>query len=202
MATSGHECFHCKQWIPVGVEHDCWSTTEQALTKDLPEDLRDAWERLRETAAEFGDQRVYASHHSIMFSRKACYFFVRPQKNRLEVVFFLDREVRGPQIRKVVESSRVKRAHLVHIIHRDQVEPPFTGWLRDAYGLEDRLAAAPRAAKKAAKPRSGKTRASTKKRPAKTRPPKTRAAKTRPPRPAPKREAASGRLKTRRVRAR
>ena len=152
MAAGGHECFHCKQWIPDGIDHDCWTTTEQALTKGLSEDLRDAWERLRDTAAEFGDQRIYASHHSIMFSRKACYFFVRPQKNRLEVVFFLDREVRGPQIRKVVESSRVKRAHLVHIIHRDQVEAPLTDWLREAYGLEERLAVArPRVRNAAAK---------------------------------------------------
>ena len=137
-AARGHQCFHCKQWIPAGVEHDCWTTTESALTKGLSEDLREAWERLRETATDFGEQRVYASHHSIMFSRKACYFFVRPKKNRLEVVFFLDREVRSPQIRKVVDSSRTKKAHVLHIVHRDQVEAPLTDGLREAYGLEDR----------------------------------------------------------------
>jgi hypothetical protein len=137
MPGPGHECFHCKQWIPAGVEHDCWTTTEQALTKDLSEDLRDAWERLRETAVEFGDQRIYASHHSIMFSRKACYFFVRPRRSRLEVVFFLGRPVKSPLVTKVVASSKTKRAHIVHIIHRDQVEAPLTDWLREAYGLED-----------------------------------------------------------------
>jgi len=41
--------------------------------------LRDAWDPLRETAASFGDQRIYASHKSIMFSRQSCYFFVRPK---------------------------------------------------------------------------------------------------------------------------
>src|SRR5256885_1993608 len=55
-------------------------TTEENLTRGLSEDLLDAWKRLRDTAAEFGDQRIYASHRSIMFSRKACYFFVRPQR--------------------------------------------------------------------------------------------------------------------------
>ena len=79
----GHECFHCKRWIPAGVEHDCWTTTEAALTKDLSEELREAWERVRETALEFGEQSVYASHHSIMFARKTCHFFVRPQRKRL-----------------------------------------------------------------------------------------------------------------------
>ena len=44
------QCYHCKEWIEEGEPHDCWTTTEAALTEDLSEDLRDAWERLRETA--------------------------------------------------------------------------------------------------------------------------------------------------------
>jgi hypothetical protein len=46
--------------------------TEAALTRDLSADLREAWEPLRETAASLGEQRIYASHQSIMFSRKSC----------------------------------------------------------------------------------------------------------------------------------
>ena len=42
---AGHECFHCKQWVEEGEEHDCWTTTEATLTADLSEDLREAWER-------------------------------------------------------------------------------------------------------------------------------------------------------------
>ena len=79
LSMAGRQCYHCKQWLEEGEAHDCWTTTEAALTRDLSEDLREAWERLRETAAEFGDQRIYASHKSIMFSRKSCYFFVRPK---------------------------------------------------------------------------------------------------------------------------
>jgi hypothetical protein len=45
---AGRECYHCKQWIEDGEEHNCWTTTEAALTQDLSDDLRDAWERLRE----------------------------------------------------------------------------------------------------------------------------------------------------------
>jgi hypothetical protein len=132
-----HVCYHCKELIPDNVEHDCWTTTERELTKGLSEDLRDAWERIRETALEFGEQRVYASHSSIMFSRKACHFFVRPKKKRLELVVFLGRAVKSPLVRKVVASSKTKRAHLISIVHRDQVEAPITDWMREAYGLED-----------------------------------------------------------------
>jgi hypothetical protein len=134
---AGRECYHCKQRIQEGQAHDCWTTTEAALTRDLSEDLRDAWERLRETAASFGDQRIYASHKSIMFSRSSCYFFVRPRRSVLELCVFLGRTLRAPQIRRVDRASKSKVAHIVHIKHRDEVEPPITDWLEEAYRLLD-----------------------------------------------------------------
>ena len=81
-AMPARVCHHCKELVEEGAAHDCWTTTEAALTRDLPEDLHDAWERLRETAADFGEQRIYASHHCIMFARKTAYFFVRPKRKR------------------------------------------------------------------------------------------------------------------------
>ena len=102
------------------------------------EDLRDAWERLRETAVEFGEQRIYASHHSIMFSRKSCYFFVRPKRKFLEVCIFLDRPIHDPRVRRVERPSRTKVANVIRVTHRDEVEAPFTDWLREAYALFDR----------------------------------------------------------------
>jgi hypothetical protein len=130
---AGRECYHCKQWIEEGEPHNCWTTTEAALTASLSEDLRDAWERLRETAVEFGEQRIYASLNSIMFSRKACYFFVRPKRNYLEVCFFLGRTLKTSQVRRAMPASKTKTAHLIHVRHRDEVEPPMTDWLQEAY---------------------------------------------------------------------
>ena len=111
----GRERYHCKQWIEEGEEHDCWTTTEAALTQDLSDDLRDAWERLRETAVSLGDQRIYASHKSIMFSRKSCYFFVRPKKNFLELCLFLGRTLKAPQVRR---SDRVEVQGVSHHSHQ------------------------------------------------------------------------------------
>jgi hypothetical protein len=132
---AGRECYHCKQWIEEGQEHDCWTTTEAALTHDLPEDLRDAWERVRETAVSLGDQRIYASHKSIMFSRQSCYFFVRPKRNYLELCVFLGREVKARQVRRVDRASKSKIVHTIRITHRDEVEAPVTDWLREAYAF-------------------------------------------------------------------
>jgi hypothetical protein len=152
---ASRECYHCKQWVEEGEAHDCWTTTETALTRDLPEDLQGAWERLREEAAEFGEQRIYASHNSIMFSRKSCYFFVRPKKTFLEVCVFLGRAVKAPQIRRVDRSSKTKLVHILRITHRDEVEAPITDWLREAYDFSGTVApkGTSQTAASAAKPR-------------------------------------------------
>jgi hypothetical protein len=127
------ECYHCKQRVEEGDAHDCWTTTEAALTRELSEDLQEAWLRLRETAADFGEQRIYASHSSIMFSRKACYFFVRPKKSFLEVCVFLSRGLKHPKVRRADRASKTKVANMIRIVHRDEVEPPLTEWLLEAY---------------------------------------------------------------------
>ncbi len=118
--------------------------------------MRDAWERLRETAASFGDQRIYASHNSIMFARKSCYFFVRPKKSFLEVCVFLGRAVKAPQVRRVDRTSKSKVVHVIQIRHRDEVEAPFTDWLQEAYDFAgargQRRASPSRVPREAAKP--------------------------------------------------
>jgi len=136
-------CYHCKQQIQEGEQHDCWTTTEAALTHHLTEELRDAWERLRETAVSFGDQRIYASHKSIMFSRSSCHFFVRPKKNFLELCIFLGRAVEATQVRRTGPASKSKVFHIIHIRHRDEVEPPITDWLKEAYKLSDVMPSRP-----------------------------------------------------------
>ena len=137
---AGRKCYHCKGWIEEGEAHDCWTTTEAALTRDLSEDLQDAWARLRETAVSFGDQRIYASHKSIMFSRKSCYFFVRPKRSFLEVCIFLGRPLKAPQLKRVDRSSKSKVVNFIQIRHRDEVEAPITDWLREAYEFSDATA--------------------------------------------------------------
>src|SRR5262245_32891231 len=152
---AGRECYHCKQWIEEGEAHDCWTTTEAALTEHLSDDLRDAWERMRETAAAFGDQRIYASGTAIMFSRDSCYFFVRPRRRFLQLCVFLGRAVRAPQVQRVERKSAAKLVNIIHIRHRGDIEPPITNGLRDASDLPGKLAAQ-RARRKPRSKRAGK----------------------------------------------
>ena len=154
--TKAHECYHCKQWVAEDEAHDCWTTTEAALTRDLSEDLQDAYARLREAAVELGEQRIYASGSCIMFSRTACYFFIRPKRQYLELAVFLGRSIKSPRIKRAEQKSKVKVAHIIQVKHRDEVEEPLTDWLREAYEFEPvaktiKVSRAPQPAKKAAK---------------------------------------------------
>ena len=158
-----HECYHCKQWVEKDQPHDCWTTTEAALTKDLSEDLQDAYERLRDTAVEFGEQRIYASGSCIMFSRTSCYFFVRPKRQWLELALFLPRAIKSPLVRRVEPKSKVKLANIVRITHRDEVEAPLTDWIREAYDFEPiakstKAPAKAKGKKSAARPKAKKKR--------------------------------------------
>lgn len=155
---AGRLCVHCKQWVAIGEPHDCWTTTEAALTRGLTEDLFDAWERLRETLVAFGEQRIYASHRSIMFARRVCYCFVRPRPTYLELCFFLDVPVVAPQIRTTTAASRTRTAHLLRLHHRDEVEAPITDWLRRAYDLVGPAAPKPSRAVKPPPRRAAKKR--------------------------------------------
>lgn len=153
---AGRECHHCKQWIEEGKEHDCWTTTEAALTADLSDDLREAWERLREAAADLGEQRIYASGACIMFARETVYCFVRPKRSFLELSVFLGRPLKSPHVKRVEQRSRTKVANILKITHRDAVEPPLTDWLREAYELEGVTTATKKKAKKARLPKVSK----------------------------------------------
>jgi hypothetical protein len=106
--------------------------TEAELIDGLDEDLRDAWQKLRAFAAELGAQRIYASALSIMFSRKVCYFFVRPKKTFLEVWIFLPREIEGLTSMRG-PAKKAKYCNLFKLVHEDQVEPPLTDWIREAF---------------------------------------------------------------------
>jgi hypothetical protein len=97
-----------------------------------------------------------------MFSRKSCYFFVRPKTRFLEICVFLGRALKAPQVRRVDRSSKSKVVHVIHVTHRDQVEAPITDWLEEAYALS--APAAPRPAARAASKRTaapGRKRAKT-----------------------------------------
>lgn len=112
--------------------HHRMEVTEDELIRELDEDLRDAWEKLREFGASLNPNRIYASHNSIMFSKKTCCFFVRPKKSFLEVWIFLPREVDGLKCMKGGK-TKIKYCNLFKLVHPDQVEEPLTDWIRESF---------------------------------------------------------------------
>jgi hypothetical protein len=95
-----------------------------------------------------------------MFSRKSCYFFVRPKKSFLEVCIFLGRALKAPQVRRVDKSSKSKFWHIIHLRHRDEVESPITDWLKEAYDLVEMVKPKPTTVRAKRKPRGKPKRTS------------------------------------------
>lgn len=112
---------------------DRWITTEAALTEHLEEDLFEAWQKIKSFSLSLGAQRVYASGKAIMFSKKTCFFFVRPKKSFLEVVIFLPENTKLDDFKSVKAVSKTKYAHTFKLIHEDQVEGSLTEAIEKAY---------------------------------------------------------------------
>lgn len=112
---------------------DHYNTSESYLIQDLDEDLKDAWQKIRALGESLGEQRIYASGRAIMFSRKVCYFFVRPKKSYLEVVIFLKEKTFEDLFKSIAPVSKTKFAHTFRLIHSDQVEGELADAVARAY---------------------------------------------------------------------
>lgn len=112
---------------------DHYNRSEPYLIDPLGEDLKDAWFKLRAYGESLGAQTIYASGRAIMFSRKTCYFFVRPKKSFLEVVVFLTKKRPMEFYKTIRPVSKTKLAHTYRLIHSDQVEGELTEAISLAY---------------------------------------------------------------------
>lgn len=112
---------------------DHFNKSEAYLIENLEDDLKDAWQKIREFGESLGEQRIYASGRAIMFSKKVCYFFVRPQKTYLEVVIFLQRQKPSPAFKSSKAVSKTKFAHTFRLVHADQVEGELADAISEAF---------------------------------------------------------------------
>lgn len=117
--------------------------TEDSLTKNISDDVMDAWLRLKETALSFGEQSLTFSDKAILFTRKGCYLSVRPQKSYLGISFFLGRKVESPIVRETLAPARGTVEHTLRINHQDQIGAPLIQWLKEAYEVAEQLAPMP-----------------------------------------------------------
>lgn len=118
-------------------DHANWHTTEAALFEGINEDLKDAFLKLKEFALALGEQRSYAAGKSIMFSRKACYFFARPKKSYVELVIFLGHGKKSPGFHSAKAVAEKKYAHTFKLVHADQVEGELTDSIEAAFKRYD-----------------------------------------------------------------
>ena len=79
---------------------------------------------------------------------------MRPKRTFLELCVFLGRAIEAPQVRRVDRVSKSKLRHTIPLRHRDEVEPPITDWLAEAYELSGATGPV-RHARAPSKPRSG-----------------------------------------------
>jgi hypothetical protein len=136
---AGRECYHCKQWVEDGEAHDCWTTTEAALTADSAADLRDAWSDCarRRRVRRPTDLCLAQLGHVLA----QVLLLLRAAEEELSGSLCVSRPaLKAPQVRRSGPSSKSKFFNIIQLRHRDEVEAPITDWLREAYDHSESLA--------------------------------------------------------------
>ena len=111
--------------------------SEAEQVREMSEDLRDAWLKLRAFANGLGEYKFHTSAKAMMFTRRLCYMFVRPKKAYLEVTFFSPDEIAHPQVAKATRVSKTRASNVFKLVHADQVEEPLTQWVRGAWDISE-----------------------------------------------------------------
>lgn len=133
------KCAQCRGYFPVSEkeEHICTPPTEWTVMGHLEGDLLDTWEKLREFAADLGEQRIYASTKAVMFSTRVCYCFVRPRSKDLQLFIMLPKRTKHERFKKIVKQNKKKWSHYMLLKHPDEISNPVTGWLEEAFAASN-----------------------------------------------------------------
>lgn len=116
--------------------------TDLEMLDGAKDEIVEAWRTLKMVLLDIGaDQKSHTSHKSVMFNREYCYAFARPKKSSIELNFFLREPLDSELIAKVEQRSKTKYAHIVKIIHEDQICEPLTDWLYEAYAQASKQSA-------------------------------------------------------------
>ena len=139
-AMAGRECYHCKQWVEgrgARLLDDHRGGADAGSVRG-PAGGLGAAARDRRRVRRAADLRVPQLDHVLA----QVLLLLRPAEEGLpRSLRVLGRALKAPQVHRVERASKSKVAHIIQIRHRDEVEPPITDWLQEAYEPPNRRVA-------------------------------------------------------------
>jgi len=129
-------CPECgKEFKNPNQEHSCVRVPLDEHLKNKPAVIRMIHDRLIMEVQRFGPYTLNPVKSSIQVKAGATFLSIKPKKDRVDLEFFLSREVDQPPITKsfrVSGNSVMTCASLDNVMH---VNETLVGWLKESYEL-------------------------------------------------------------------
>jgi hypothetical protein len=129
-------CPECgKEFRNPNQEHSCARVPVDEHFRNKPAAMRMIYDRLMMEVHRFGDITVNPVKTSIKIKAGATFLSVGVRKDRLEIEFFLDREVSKPPITKSFRVSGQRVLHCAALEKFEMVNQELVSWLKESFDL-------------------------------------------------------------------
>ena len=118
-------------------DHSCEVTPLESHFFNKDPNVKAVFEKIHHEVSAFGDFRVNAVKHAILFTATSHFLALKPKRKWLDIEFVLPYPAEGFPIHKTVQAGKSKWAHFVRLESEEEVDPVLIQWLREAYAVSE-----------------------------------------------------------------
>jgi hypothetical protein len=116
--------------------HGCHRVDKEDFFKKRPPALRELYGQIVEEVSRFGEFREEAVPPDVIFFKtKSTFLAVKVKRDHLDVEFFLGHLEDVPPVKKYLQTSKNRVAHIVPVDCPEEINGQLVGWMRASYEL-------------------------------------------------------------------
>ncbi|MEM7371159.1 MAG: DUF5655 domain-containing protein [Bacteroidota bacterium] len=117
-------------------QHTCKLVDKEQFFLRRPAHFRDLYEQIKEHISDWGEFREEAVEPDVIFFKtKSTFLAIKVKKKWLDIEFFLDHLEDIHPVKKHLQTSKRRFAHLVSIDSQEDINQQLLAWIKASYDL-------------------------------------------------------------------
>ena len=116
--------------------HSCNLVDKESFFERRPPHFKKLYQIIRDHVKDLGEFREEAVLPDVIFFKtKSTFLAIKVKKAWLDIEFFLDHLEEEPPVKKYLQTSKRRFAHLVSIDEEEDINNQLIEWIRESYEL-------------------------------------------------------------------
>ena len=116
--------------------HTCRLVNKESFFERRPPHFKSLYEAIKNQVKELGEFREEAVLPDVIFFKtKSTFLAIKVKKAWLDIEFFLDHLEEEPPVKKFLQTSKRRFAHLVSIDEEEDIDKQLIDWIKASYTL-------------------------------------------------------------------